>query len=330
MTKFYNIDTSITLGGGNASDTVVSSQKSIKTYVDNNIPPELSSLIGNGSKILAVKSDETGVEWIINEERLQGLQGIQGRQGATGSQGTSGLSGDTGRQGIQGITGTQGDTGLQGTCGFQGTMGAQGIAGEQGDMGIQGSYGIQGPYGAQGTVGSQGVKGIQGFYGIQGTRGVRGLQGLNGRQGVQGIYGLQGTKGNQGTQGSIGGQGVQGLNGGGLMDHDFTHTSNSTVSTSVSVAYAANSRGSRMVTTSADLNVSFVVNNRSDNYLWVRNTSSSDIDVTISSVTYNNSSVSNVYVPFDGITIPSGCVGEIGVVVNTDGAFITSRNDLKL
>jgi len=116
----------------------------------------------------------------------------------------------------------------------------------------------------------------------------------------------------------------------GLTDHNFTHTSNTTVSTSVTVTYAANTRGSRMVSTSADLSVTFAVNNSSDNYLWVRNTGSSEIDITINSVTHNSGSVSNVYMPSDGISVPAGNVCEIGIVCNADGAFITSRNDLAL
>lgn len=118
--------------------------------------------------------------------------------------------------------------------------------------------------------------------------------------------------------------------GGGLSDYDFTHTSNATVSTSVTVTFAADTRGSRMVSTSADLGVFFAVNNSSDNYLWVRNTGSSEIDITINSVTHNSSSVSNVYMPSDGISVPAGNVCEIGIVCNADGAFVTSRNDLAL
>lgn len=37
MSKFYNIDTNTSLGGENTSDIVVSSQKAIKTYVDNGL-----------------------------------------------------------------------------------------------------------------------------------------------------------------------------------------------------------------------------------------------------------------------------------------------------
>ena len=42
------------------------------------------------------------------------------------------------------------------------------------------------------------------------------------------------------------------------------------------------------------------------------------------------SPVANIYLPADGITAVAGQVCEIGVVCNADGAFITSRNDLKL
>lgn len=44
MTKFLNISTDTTLGGSSASDEVVSSQKAIKSYVDNNSPTVDSSL----------------------------------------------------------------------------------------------------------------------------------------------------------------------------------------------------------------------------------------------------------------------------------------------
>lgn len=85
-----------------------------------------------------------------------------------------------------------------------------------------------------------------------------------------------------------------------------------------------------MVTTSADLSVSITCNNDADNYIWVANSGAADIDILISSVTRNGSPVSNIYLPADGISVPAGQVCEIGVVCNADGAFITSRNDLKL
>ena len=85
-----------------------------------------------------------------------------------------------------------------------------------------------------------------------------------------------------------------------------------------------------MVSTSADLAVTFAVNNGSDNYLWIKNTGAADIDITISAVTSGGSPVANIYIPTDGITVAAGMVCEIGIIVNADGAFITSRSDLSL
>ena len=119
--------------------------------------------------------------------------------------------------------------------------------------------------------------------------------------------------------------------GGGLSNYDFTHTSNTTVSGSTTtVTFAANQRGSAMLTISADLGLTIACNNGGDSYIWIKNTGSAEVDVTISAVTKNSTAVSNVYVPSDGITVPAGGVCEIGVIVNSDGAFITSRNDLAL
>ncbi|MDD6581625.1 MAG: hypothetical protein PUF10_02960 [Bacteroidales bacterium] len=118
--------------------------------------------------------------------------------------------------------------------------------------------------------------------------------------------------------------------GGGLTDYDFTHVGNTTVTTSTTITFAANTRGSQMVSTSADLAVTFAVNNGSDNYLWIKNTGAADIDITISAVTAGGSPVSNVYIPDDGISVAAGKVCEIGIIVNADGAFITSRSDLSL
>ena len=118
--------------------------------------------------------------------------------------------------------------------------------------------------------------------------------------------------------------------GGGLTDYDFTHVANTTVSTSTTITFAANTRGSQMVSTSADLAVTFAVNNGSDNYLWIKNTGAADIDITISTVTAGGSPVANIYLPTDGITVAAGMVCEIGIIVNADGAFITSRSDLSL
>ena len=118
---------------------------------------------------------------------------------------------------------------------------------------------------------------------------------------------------------------------GGTVDYDFTHTANTTVSTSTtSVTFAANQRCSQMITISADLGLTINCNNTADNYLWIKNSGSGEVDITISAVNLNSTAVSNVYVPSDGISVPAGGVCELGIIANTDGAFITSRNDLAL
>lgn len=118
---------------------------------------------------------------------------------------------------------------------------------------------------------------------------------------------------------------------GGLTNYDYTHTASTFQSGTVAVTFAANQRCSVMYGASADLALAITCNNGADNYIWVKNTGTADIDITISSVTYNNSSLaaSNIFLPSDGITVPKGCVCEIGVLCNADGAFITARGDLK-
>ena len=60
MTKFLNISTDNTLGGSSASDETVSSQKAIKTYIDNNAGV-LPSQTGNDGKFL--KTNGTTTSW---------------------------------------------------------------------------------------------------------------------------------------------------------------------------------------------------------------------------------------------------------------------------
>lgn len=116
----------------------------------------------------------------------------------------------------------------------------------------------------------------------------------------------------------------------GSTDHDFSHTPNSTVSGATCTVVFPAGRGTVMLTASADVSLTLTVNNYADNYIWIKNTGSSDIDILIDTITLRGSSVTNVYMPADGISVPAGNVCEIGVVCNADGAFITSRNDLSL
>lgn len=126
--------------------------------------------------------------------------------------------------------------------------------------------------------------------------------------------------------GSTAGEGESAL---AYCDTDFRHTANTTVSgSSASVVFGGGSRCSKMITVSADVNLSIAVNNQSDNYLWIANSSQSSVDVFISTVTSDGSGVPNIYIPSSGISIPAGKVCELGVMSNTDGVFIASRSDL--
>ena len=119
--------------------------------------------------------------------------------------------------------------------------------------------------------------------------------------------------------------------GGGLTNYDYTHTVSSGVSGTVAVTFPANQRCSVMYGATADIALAITCNNGADNYIWVKNNGSAAIDITISSVTYNNTSLaaSKIFLPSDGISVDKGCVCEIGVLCNADGAFITARGDLK-
>ena len=115
---------------------------------------------------------------------------------------------------------------------------------------------------------------------------------------------------------------------------DITHQGNVTATSSQEVIFNANLRGSKMITTSlTTLSVTLKIFNNSDNYLWVKNTGNSDLEVLIEDIYYlgtgNGNIVQNVYIPPGDITIPAGRMCEIGIVSNSNGAFITTRNDLQ-
>ena len=58
MTKFLNISVDNTLGGSSPSDETVSSQKAIKTYIDNKVEP-LPTQTGNSGKFLTTNGTTT-------------------------------------------------------------------------------------------------------------------------------------------------------------------------------------------------------------------------------------------------------------------------------
>jgi len=123
--------------------------------------------------------------------------------------------------------------------------------------------------------------------------------------------------------------------GGGIATHDFTHVANTTVNTATTtITFAANQRGSQKISISADLGITFVVNNDSDNYLWIENTGSSEVDITVNSIQRYTAGLGYSYfmhvtMPEDGISIPAGNSCEIGIICNSDGVFITLLSKLK-
>lgn len=110
---------------------------------------------------------------------------------------------------------------------------------------------------------------------------------------------------------------------------DMTHLRDITASGSTqTVTFDANTAGTAFINIPSNLSISALsltinVNNRSENYIWIENKKSSDVDVLISSVSHNNNTVTNAYLPKDGITVPAGQTCEIGLVVNQDynGAY---------
>ena len=119
-------------------------------------------------------------------------------------------------------------------------------------------------------------------------------------------------------------------NSGGLSNHDFTHTANTTVTSPFTFTCSANQRTTQMITTSANLTLSIDCSNSADNYLWVKNSEAADIDVVISTSYYMSNEVpaASIFLPSDGISVPAGGICEIGIIGNADGLFITSRSDL--
>jgi hypothetical protein len=66
--RYLNLDMDATLGGQNASDEVISSQKAIKTYVDNSIKDNISEMedvnITNLSDGQVLIYDSESEKWI--------------------------------------------------------------------------------------------------------------------------------------------------------------------------------------------------------------------------------------------------------------------------
>ena len=113
------------------------------------------------------------------------------------------------------------------------------------------------------------------------------------------------------------------------IDHNFTFDSETVSTSSATVTFGASQRGTHFIAAQNDLSITFNVNNESDNYLWIYNTGNSAIQIYIQDVTHNGSQVQYIYMPEDDIIIQPGYAGEIGIVHNNAGAFITTRCDLR-
>ena len=68
--KFYNLDRNTNLGGENASDIVVSSQKAIKSYVDTQLATKQGEITGAASSITEDDLDADKVVISDNEGKL--------------------------------------------------------------------------------------------------------------------------------------------------------------------------------------------------------------------------------------------------------------------
>jgi len=96
-----------------------------------------------------------------------------------------------------------------------------------------------------------------------------------------------------------------------------------------SIYFDRNKKSSRLISVSADTALRLYVRNDFDNILWIYNNGISDIDITFQQIKNKSGTIiTNVYMPEDGITIPKDKWAEIGIIVNSTGAFITSRSDL--
>lgn len=325
MSKFYNIDTSTNLGGVDASDIKVSSQKSIKTYIDGSL--QTVAYIGSDDSISDIVDSSTGkqVDISLYAEKLwvhnQGYLTLQTLPSDLGKQSDWTQTDDTQVDFIKNkpnfatvaTSGSYTDldnkptipTVNNGTLTIQknGISVGTFMANDSSDKSIN----IIVP-----TKTSE-ITNDSGF--------LTSHQDISGKQDTL-----------------VSGTNIKTINGVSLLgsgnvniDAGFVHTANTNVNGSTAtVTFTANTRGSAMLTISSDIGLTITCNNESDNYLWIKNTGSVEVDVIISGVTANGTSVSNVYIPSDGITVPAGGLCEIGIIVNSDGAFLTSRNDLIL
>ena len=92
-------------------------------------------------------------------------------------------------------------------------------------------------------------------------------------------------------------------------------------SSSVSVLFDANQRRYRTLTASANITLYITARNTGENYLFIANTSNSDIAVSVGGV--NALANSAIYRPEGNISIPAGKAVEVSIIVFGTAAYIT-------
>ena len=154
------------------------------------------------------------------------------------------------------------------------------------------------------------MKGQDGQDGQDGRDGTNGTNGTNGSDGKS-AYQIWLDAGNSGTEAQflaslIGPQGPS--------NYDFTHSNpitHSNDATLETVTFVAQTQGTQWIAASADLDIDVICTNDASNYIVVENTSSSDIDVFINSISYNGAAVT-AHVAGGTITVAANTKHELG------------------
>ena len=110
--------------------------------------------------------------------------------------------------------------------------------------------------------------------------------------------------------------------------HDFTYNSIEATNGSASVSFEAGKRNAILISATSNFTLSINDNNNScDNYIWIQNDGSSQINVSLS--IYKNYMMLNSKIgPSGGITVAAGKVCELRIIVFDNVAFISPINNL--
>lgn len=99
-----------------------------------------------------------------------------------------------------------------------------------------------------------------------------------------------------------------------------------TQTTTADVSFSDENRGYQSLSTDANITINITAENNGENYLFVRNTGSSNIAILIGTV--NSLSSSSVYVPDGDIIVPAGQCVEVSIVAFDSMAVITTSDAL--